>query len=64
MSIKDNNGYTPFHLAVINLSMYAAQALCKAGCSTQIDFSDQDLHRMEASIVDKVDQYMDYENEE
>lgn len=58
MSIKDNEGHTPFHLAVICLSISAAQALREAGCSTQIDFSDEDLSRIEASIVDKVDEYM------
>ena len=58
MSIKDNEGHTPFRLAVINLNISAAQALREAGCSTQIDFSEEDLSHIEASIVDKVDDYM------
>lgn len=64
MNAKDNEGHTPFHLAVINLSVNAAQALRKAGCSTQLNLSDYDLRHIEASIIDKVDQYMDYEDEE
>ena len=58
VSIKDNEGHTPFHLAVISLSISAAQALREAGCNTQIDFSEEDLSHIEASVVDKVDDYM------
>ena len=58
MSIKDNDGRTPFHLAVICLSISAAQALREAGCSTQIDFSDDDLSHIVDSIADRVDDYM------
>ena len=58
MSIKDNEGRTPFHLAVISLSISAAQALREAGCSTQIDFSDEDLSHIEDSIANKVDDYL------
>ena len=58
MNIKDNEGRTPFHLAVICLNISAAQALREAGCSTQIDFSDEDLSHMEDSIANKVDDYM------
>ena len=58
MSIKDNEGRTPFHLAVINLSITAAQALREAGCSTQIDLSDDDLSHIVDSIADRVDDYM------
>ena len=58
MSIKDNEGHTPFHLAVISLSISAAQALREAGCSTQIDLSEEDLCHIEDSIVNEVDEYM------
>ena len=58
VSIKDNEGRTPFHLAVIGLNISAAQALREAGCSTQIDLSDEDLSRIEDSIANKVDDYM------
>ena len=58
MSIKDNEGRTPFHLAVISLNISAAQALREAGCSTQINLSEEDLCHIEDSIVNEVDEYM------